>query len=685
MSSKTIKNNQKSEMNIHDERNNNNVTEETKKHDSKGNKIRNTLNNTSKQERVKILNQIKPGFTKRKFKPRTLFIIAALILIGLAILAQYFNLQNPSKKVDSSEILKIIKQDEFEKVVIDQQKVTLTRINDEGEEEKLVADIISPLIYVEQAKQLGISPDMEGISFENPSEFDFLSLISGILLLLFSVLIIYVMISSRNMSSGGPMMGFGDSKARLFVTGKKQTVKFDDIKGADEALDEVKEIVTFLKQPQKFIKMGARIPKGVLLIGAPGTGKTLMARAIAGEAGVPFFFTSGSEFEEMLVGTGASRVRDLFSKAKRSAPSIIFIDEIDSIAKKRGSVIHSGNSEQTLNQILVEMDGFETGTNVIIIAATNRPDVLDPAIVRPGRFDRRITIDYPDIKGREEILMTHSKNKPLAKDVDLKKIAKRTIGFSGADLENTLNEAAIIAVKANRNEIINDDIEEAAQKVLIGPAKKRAKSDKQRKIVAFHEAGHAVASFFTPDPDPIHVISIIPRGFTGGVTMYLPNEEEMDLRTESKFRSDLISLLGGRTAEKLMFDTVTTGASSDIQKATQIARSMVKKYGMSSLGYIDLEDDEMRYSQPYSDKTAEYIDDEVKRIIDQAQKESERILTENKDKLIELANMLIEKEVINGDDFMKLMNGETLEAGTSTTTTTENEEKANEKKEVISE
>ncbi len=468
----------------------------------------------------------------------------------------------------------------------------------------------------------------------------------------------YSLISARNIASSGPIIGFGDTRAKLFV-GEKQDIKFDQVKGIDEAVEEVKEIVNFLKNPEKYIKIGARIPKGVLLVGQPGTGKTLLARAIAGEAGVPFFFTSGSEFEEMLVGTGASRVRDLFNKAKDAAPAIIFIDEIDSIARKRGTVIYSGNTEQTLNQILVEMDGFDKNTNIIVIAATNRPDVLDPAILRPGRFDRRVVLDLPDIKGREEILKVHAANKPLASDIDLHIVAKRTIGFSGADLENMLNEAAIIAVKEGREEITYSDIEEAAIKVTIGPAKKRAKSEKMKKLTAYHEAGHAIAGYFMEEADRVHRISIVSRGYTGGVTMYLPNEDVEELKTEKKFFAELVVLYGGRTAEKLVFGDVSTGASSDIERATKIARDMVKKYGMSPLGYIDFDDSEDSYvgRHVYSDKTAEQIDQEVRNILTKAQRMCEDILTQHRDSLDMIARILMEKEVIEGDEFYKLMEG----------------------------
>lgn len=608
----------------------------------------------SKESEERVLVNIKPG-TQKKPWYKNFLIIFFLLIIVFALTAQFFSLQENVDEVDLGEILERIKEDDYERVEVKQQNVRLQPKDEEAND--LVTGISSADGFRDQLNKFGIDPAKDEIYYEKPSNIDFVSLLSALSLIILAVLFFYAVFSTRSLTSGGPMMGFGDSKARLFVTGTKQNAKFSDVRGADEAVEEVKEIVSFLKTPQKYIKMGARIPKGVLLVGHPGTGKTLLARAIAGEANVPFFFTSGSEFEEMLVGTGASRVRDLFTKAKKASPAIVFIDEIDSIAKKRGTVFHSGNTEQTLNQILVEMDGFESGTNVIVIAATNRPDVLDPAILRPGRFDRRIFIEYPDINGRKAILEKHSKNKPLAKDVDLYKVAKRTMGYSGADLENALNEAAIIAAKDGRKEVNAKDIEEAATKILMGPVKKRAKSEKQKKITAYHEAGHALASYYTTEGDDVHMISIIPRGYAGGVTMYLPNEDEHELKTATKFNSELVGLYGGRTAEKLIFDTVTTGASSDIQKATEIARDMVKKYGMSSLGYVDLDSDEDKnlYRTNYSEKTAERIDEEVNRILKEAQEKCEEILKTHQDKLDKISEILIEKEVISGEEFYELM------------------------------
>jgi len=457
---------------------------------------------------------------------------------------------------------------------------------------------------------------------------------------------------------GSNLMQFGQSKARLFW-GKKPEVTFKDVAGVDEAKEELNEIVMFLKKPKKFLKLGARIPKGVIMVGAPGTGKTLLAKAIAGEAGVPFFHTSGAEFEEMLVGAGASRVRDLFKKAKRAAPSLIFIDEIDAIARKRGTTVQSSHTEQTLNQILVEMDGFEPNQNVIVIAATNRPDVLDPAILRPGRFDRRVVLDLPDIEGRKEILAIHSKNKPLGKSVDLEKVAKRTVGFSGADLENMLNEAAIIAAKTDRKEITSSDIEEAATKVVAGPEKKRKRTKDELKMTAFHEAGHALVAKLTPKSDPVHRITIISRGMALGWTMQLPERDKYQ-QTQEELMSKIKVLMGGRAAEEIVFGDITSGASNDIEKATSIARKMVKLFGMSKkLGLVKYgQSNELQYlgygygeQRDYSDTTADEIDDEVKRIIGEAYEEAKEILNKNMSKLKTLVEMLLEKEVVEAEEF----------------------------------
>ena len=465
-----------------------------------------------------------------------------------------------------------------------------------------------------------------------------------------------------NGGAGGKTMSFGKSRARMINPSDKNRVTFDDVAGVDEEKEELEEIVEFLKNPRKFTEMGARIPKGVLLVGHPGTGKTLLAKAVAGEAGVPFFFISGSDFVEMFVGVGASRVRDLFEEAKKKAPCIIFIDEIDAVGRQRGAGLGGGHDEreQTLNQLLVEMDGFSANEGVIVLAATNRPDILDKALLRPGRFDRQIVVSNPDVKAREQILEVHSRKKKLADDVDLKTIAKNTSGFSGADLENVLNEAALLAARRNLNEIGMQEVEDAMVKVTMGPEKRtRVRSEKEQKLVAFHEAGHAVVSRFLPTQDPVHQISIVPRGMAGGYTMYRPTEDK-SFMSRTEMVENIVSLLGGRVAEQLVLNDISTGASNDIERATQIARSMVTKYGMSErIGTITLGSSQeevflgrdFAQAKEYSEETANLIDEEVKSIIDFAYKKAEEILKANMEKLTRVANVLLEKEKIDGEEF----------------------------------
>ena len=467
---------------------------------------------------------------------------------------------------------------------------------------------------------------------------------------------------SGNGGAGGKTMSFGKSRARMINPSDKNRVTFDDVAGVDEEKEELEEIVEFLKNPRKFTEMGARIPKGVLLVGHPGTGKTLLAKAVAGEAGVPFFFISGSDFVEMFVGVGASRVRDLFEEAKKKAPCIIFIDEIDAVGRQRGAGLGGGHDEreQTLNQLLVEMDGFSANEGVIVLAATNRPDILDKALLRPGRFDRQIVVSNPDVKAREQILEVHSRKKKLADDVDLKTIAKNTSGFSGADLENVLNEAALLAARRNLNEIGMQEVEDAMVKVTMGPEKRtRVRSEKEQKLVAFHEAGHAVVSKFLPTQDPVHQISIVPRGMAGGYTMYRPTEDK-SFMSRTEMVENIVSLLGGRVAEQLVLNDISTGASNDIERATQIARSMVTKYGMSErIGTITLGSSQeevflgrdFAQAKEYSEETANLIDEEVKSIIDFAYKKAEEILKANMEKLTKVANVLLEKEKIDGEEF----------------------------------
>ena len=488
------------------------------------------------------------------------------------------------------------------------------------------------------------------------------------LLIIFFIFWFLFMSGGQGNNGGTKTMSFGKSRARMMSPTDKNKVTFDDVAGVDEEKEELEEIVEFLKNPKKFTDMGARIPKGVLLVGQPGTGKTLLAKAVAGEAGVPFFIISGSDFVEMFVGVGASRVRDLFEEAKKKAPCIIFIDEIDAVGRQRGAGLGGGHDEreQTLNQLLVEMDGFSANEGVIVLAATNRPDVLDKALLRPGRFDRQIVVSSPDVKAREQILEVHSRKKKLAIDVDLKTIAKNTSGFSGADLENVLNEAALLAARRNLREIGMQEIEDAMVKVTMGPEKRtRVRSDKEQKLVAYHEAGHAVVSRFLPTQDPVHQISIVPRGMAGGYTMYRPTEDK-SFMSRTEMIENIVSLLGGRVAEKLILDDISTGASNDIERATKIARAMVTKYGMSErIGTIMLGQNQeevflgrdFAQSKEYSEETAGIIDEEVKSIVDFAYKKAESILREHIDKLHSVAGVLLEKEKIDGEEFDRIFNG----------------------------
>ncbi|PIZ96649.1 MAG: cell division protein FtsH [Candidatus Magasanikbacteria bacterium CG_4_10_14_0_2_um_filter_33_14] len=485
-------------------------------------------------------------------------------------------------------------------------------------------------------------------------------------LLLFGVLIYFF--TRQVKGANNKAMGFGQSKAKEAKSDSKDKKTFKDVAGAKEAKEELMEIVEFLKNPKRFTDMGAKIPKGLLLMGSPGTGKTLLAKSIAGEAGVPFFHISGSEFVEMFVGVGASRVRDLFNKAKKVAPAIIFIDEIDAVGRKRGSGLGGSHDEreQTLNQILVEMDGFDPNLGVIVVAATNRPDVLDPALLRPGRFDRRIVIDMPDINDREEILAVHAKNKPFVKEVSIRKVAERTPGFSGADLANLLNEAAITAVRQNKKQIEEVDVLESIEKVLIGPQKKsRVMTKKDKEMTAYHEAGHAIVGHFLPHCDRVRKVSIIGRGTAGGYTLSMP-DKDVHYNTKAKFENDLAMMLGGYVTEKLVYgdDMLSTGPSSDLKKATSVARSMVLRYGMSDkLGprqYAENEEmiflaQEIHDKKNYSEKTAETIDAEIDRILDDAKKTAERIIAENRPQMDKLVEVLITDETVEEDKFVEIV------------------------------
>ena len=511
-----------------------------------------------------------------------------------------------------------------------------------------------------------ISDDLanQSFTFEEKSQSIWITIL-GLLspfAIIIAFFVFWLLLSSNGQGGGNKTMSFGKSRARVVGGAEKGKVTFKDVAGVDEEKEELQEIVEFLKAPKKFTDMGARIPKGVLLVGHPGTGKTLLAKAVAGEAGVPFFIISGSDFVEMFVGVGASRVRDLFEQAKRNAPCIIFIDEIDAVGRQRGAGLGGGHDEreQTLNQLLVEMDGFSANEGVIVLAATNRPDILDKALLRPGRFDRQIVVSAPDVKAREEILEVHSRQKKLGEDVDLKVIAKNTAGFSGADLENVMNEASLLAARRNKQEINMQDVEDAMIKVTMGPEKRsRVRSEKENKLVAFHEAGHAVVSHYLPTQDIIHQISIVPRGMAGGYTMYRPDEDK-NFMSKMEMEESIVGLLGGRVAESIVLNDISTGASNDIERASKIARDMVTKYGMSdSLGTITFGSGQEEVflgrdwtqTRNYSEETSAKIDEEVKKIIDNGYNRAKEILTMHSDKLHAVANLLLEKEKVDGEEF----------------------------------
>ena len=597
---------------------------------------------------------------KNSIKTLAVWLIIGVIMI-VGITAIY---DNADRKFSYSELISKIEAGQVTTIDINADGTSaIVNFNDGTTEKKVnIPSMQSLMDNVQEPMKNGT------ITVEQESQSIWVTILS--LIAPFGLLIIFLIfwfISMGGRQSGNKTMSFGKSKARVVGQTDKNKVTFDDVAGVDEEKQELQEIVEFLKNPKKYTDMGARIPKGVLLVGHPGTGKTLLAKAVAGEAGVPFFIISGSDFVEMFVGVGASRVRDLFEQAKKNAPCIIFIDEIDAVGRQRGAGLGGGHDEreQTLNQLLVEMDGFAVNEGVIVMAATNRPDVLDKALLRPGRFDRQIVVSQPDVKAREQILEVHARKKKLAPDVDLKIIAKNTSGFSGADLENVLNEAALLAARYNEPEITMKNVEDAMIKVTMGPEKKsRVRSEKENKLVAYHEAGHAVVSRFLPTQDAVHQISIVPRGMAGGYTMYRPNEDK-SFMSKSEMEENIISLLGGRVAEKLILDDISTGASNDIERATKVARAMVTKYGMSdrigpmALGAGQEEvflGRDFAQSKEYSEETAGVIDEEVKSIIDKAYKNAEEILRRNIDKLHAVAGVLLEKEKIDGDEFEAIFN-----------------------------
>ena len=598
---------------------------------------------------------------KNNIKTLAMWLIIGVIFI--IILSSV--MENSNKKMKYSDLITKINEGKVEAIQIESDGKTA---NVELSEDKNIKQVNIPnmesfMNYTEDFVKNG------SFTLEEKSESIFVTILG--LLTPFGLLIIFfifwfLMMGGPNANqAGGKTLSFGKSKARMMTPADRNKVTFDDVAGVDEEKEELQEIVQFLKNPKKFTDMGARIPKGVLLVGQPGTGKTLLAKAVAGEAGVPFFIISGSDFVEMFVGVGASRVRDLFDEAKRNAPCIIFIDEIDAVGRQRGAGLGGGHDEreQTLNQLLVEMDGFSENEGVIVLAATNRPDVLDKALLRAGRFDRQIVVGAPDVKAREQILEVHSRKKKLAEDVDLKVIAKNTSGFAGADLENVLNEAALLAARRNLTEIGMKEIEDAMVKVTMGPEKKtRVRSEKENRLVSYHEAGHAVVSHYLETQDPVHQISIVPRGMAGGYTMYRPTEDK-NFMSKTEMEENIVSLLGGRVAEALILNDISTGASNDIERATQIARSMVTKYGMSDrIGTLTLGSSQnevflgrdFAQSKEYSEETAAIIDEEVKKIVDKAYNEAKQILTEHIDKLHAVAGVLLEKEKIEADEFEQI-------------------------------
>ncbi|OGB63737.1 cell division protein FtsH [candidate division CPR3 bacterium GWF2_35_18] len=592
------------------------------------------------------------------FKGIIIYIILAVI--GLYVFYTFFTPSNLfEKEVPLTEIAQDIKDNKVEKVFVTSEKLT---VNYKDGQQK-ISRISGQDGVIEAFKNLGVDPSKIEIKFENTSTSSFwVNLIAQFFPVLLMIVFFFI-IMRQAQSSGSNILSFGKSKAKLF-TKDKTRVTFNDAAGVEEAKKELQEVVEFLKYPKKFTSLGAKIPRGVLLVGAPGTGKTLLARAVAGEAGVPFFSIAGSEFMEMLVGVGASRVRDLFGEAKKNAPAILFIDELDAIGRQRGAGIGGGHDEreQTLNQILVEMDGFDQTVNVIVIAATNRPDILDPALMRPGRFDRRVVINYPDMEGRKGIIKIHMKKKPITEDVNIDKLARRTVGFSGADLENMLNEAAILAASQGKNKINAADIEEAATKVKLGPEKKRLQTEEDREIIAYHESGHAVTTYFLPQTDPVHRISIVSRGLALGYTMTPPQTDRYN-ENKTRLLNQIATLLGGRAAEEIVFNEQTVGASSDIETATGIAREMVCRYGMSTLGPIMLGEKEeliflsrdLHEKRNYSEEFASKIDVEIEKIINQSYNKAKEILIKNRNKLDLLAQKLMKQETVESEEFEKLM------------------------------
>lgn len=601
---------------------------------------------------------------------RIIPLIVYLIVLVLIFTSLNGLFTRSMSRVPYSDIVTLFKTEQVRKFVVDEDTIQLELYAPYHGETVVTTSLANPDAFRRELGELIFQQQEKGIlevyNYVPEEGFSPYSLILPLILAGLVLLFVWTMIMSRANAGGNPLQNFGKARTVLGVPDGKQ-VTFEDVAGADEEKEELQEVVDFLKNPEKFTEIGARIPHGILLVGPPGTGKTLLARAVAGEAGVQFLSISGSDFVEMYVGVGASRVRDLFEQAKKIAPAIIFIDEIDAVGRKRGSGLGGGHDEkeQTLNQMLVEMDGFSRTEGVIVLAATNRPDILDPALLRPGRFDRQIQVGRPDVKGREEILKVHAKNKKLDGSVNLKTVARATAGFTGADLSNLLNEAAIMAARASRPVLNMEDLNEALMKITAGPAKKsRVQTRKDLKETAIHEAGHAVAMYHLPTHDPVRHITIIPRGQSLGATWYLPQDDSANL-TRNQMYEQIVSLLGGRVAEALFLGDISVGASNDIDRATKLARDMVARYGMcEKLGTVSYLDDgevfigrDYQTTKSYSEKVAGTIDDEVKNLIDQAYDQCKQILSDNADRLHAVVDYLLEKESMTGEQFVAIMEG----------------------------
>jgi len=597
---------------------------------------------------------------------RNTAVLLILLLIVAALVIQFRSSQTQAEPYYFNQLAEAIQRGEVRRVIVDENELEVVFANGD----RRLTRKEPTATAIEQLLDLGVTPQQLASSsvvweIKQPSDWNtVLSLVTYLLPGLVVVGLIFFMLRQAQ-GTNNQAIAFGKSRARMF-TGDQPSVTFQDVAGVEEAKEELQEVVEFLKEPEKFISLGARIPKGVLLIGPPGTGKTLLAKAVSGEAGVPFFSISGSEFVEMFVGVGASRVRDLFDQAKRHSPCIVFVDEIDAVGRQRGAGLGGSHDEreQTLNQLLVEMDGFNTDTNVIIMAATNRPDVLDPALLRPGRFDRRVVLDRPDMRGREQILRVHVRGKPVEEDrVDLVRIAKATPGFVGADIENLVNEAAILAARRNKKSIGPDEFQEAIERVIAGPERKsRIISNEEKRIVAYHEAGHAVVTHVIPDADPVHKVSIIARGMMGGFTMALPQEDTI-LQSRNKLKAEMAMLLGGRAAEEIVFNDITSGAANDLERVTRLARMMVTRLGMSPdlgpLVYGQKEEliflgREIAEQRDYSETVAERIDAAVRALVEESYTRAKRILTQYRNQLDNVARRLIEVETIDGEEFASI-------------------------------